>query len=284
MATFRLSMTSTSLTHTLFATREASRSFQFAYWIFLGSIFFSLAGTLLLVVFPSLMGVFGPYYQTLVKAPTWTFMALLPVLSLLMYYPQMGWQRLAFFFGWGCFIGGASELLGTTTGFPFGEYLYTFWLGPKLLDHVPYFIPPSWFALAIITHDLASRLTERRLGRILLASLFMVLWDVSLDPAMSRAFPFWTYPEGGFFYGMPLSNWLGWFGVSAVIIAGYEWLGGGPPPQSRWAAPMFLWNCLFPLLLSLFYGLYVAVLVGIIATAAPLIAVARAERTRTGEA
>ena len=252
-------------------TTLAERLFKIALWGFVGSIVFSVAGTLLLKLAPSLMTVFGPYYPQLVKTPTWTYMTLLPLLPVLMYSRSLGWRRMAFFVVWGSVIGGVSELIGTTTGFPFGAYTYTQWLGPKLFEHVPYFIPLSWFAMSIISLDLARRLTPNRWPRILLATVFMTLWDVSLDPAMSKAFPFWIYPDGGFFYGMPASNWAGWLGVSFVIIAGYEYLAGGLKSTHRWAPEVYALNCAFPLSISLLYGLYGAFIIGLLAAALPLL-------------
>ena len=90
---------------------------------------------------------------------------------------------------------------------------------------------------------------------------------------MSRAFPFWVYPGGGFFYGMPLSNWIGWLAVSLVIVAGYEFIGGGLPGSNRWAGPVYVLNGLFPLLLSLLYGLYGAFFVGAAAIALPFLVI-----------
>lgn len=248
---------------------RVERLFKLFLWVFIASIGFSIAGSLLLKLFPTLMGVFGPYYVELVKAPTWTYMALMPVLSVLMYVRTLGPALMAFFFLWGVLVGGISELMGTTTGLPFGAYNYTEWLGPKFLDHVPYFIPASWFAMAIVCLDLAGRIVDKRWERIVVASLFMVLWDVSLDPAMSKAFPFWTYPDGGFFFGMPAMNWFGWFVVSLVIMMGYEILAGGLPRPSRWAPLIFFLNAFFPLTISLLYGLYPAVFVGAIALVLP---------------
>lgn len=240
-------------------------------WIFIVSIVFSLAGTLALIVRPSLMAIFGPYYESLVKTPTWTYMALLALLPLLMYGQSLGWTRVLGFAVWGCLIGGLSELIGTTTGLPFGPYRYTEWLGPKAFGHVPYFIPLSWFAMSLVCLDLAGRATDRRALRVILASLYMVLWDVSLDPAMSRAFPFWTYGVDGFFYGMPASNWAGWFIVSVIIVAGYEYVGGGVDHPHRQAPLLFALNCFFPFMLCLLYGLYVAFFAGVVATAIPLV-------------
>lgn len=250
------------------------RTFLVCLVIFTASIAFSLAGTLSLVLFPSLMGVFGPYYATLVKAPTWTYMAFLPLLPMLMYWRSLGASLTFFFLIWGSMVGGLSELAGTQTGWPFGAYTYTQWLGPKILDHVPYFIPLSWYAMSIVSLDLAARLSHSRIVRVGVASVFMVLWDVALDPAMSRAFPFWIYPDGGFFFGMPASNWAGWFLVSLVIVAGYEWIGGGLRRPSGWAPIVYALNGIFPALLCFMYGIPLAGVIGLLAVALPLLAVA----------
>jgi putative membrane protein len=99
----------------------------------------------------------------------------------------------------------------------------------------------------------------------------MVLWDVSLDPAMNRAFPFWDYAADGFFYGMPLSNWVGWFGVTLVIMLGYEWMRGNRSIRNEWAPWVYALNCLFPLAISLLQDLYLAALIGALATAIPFL-------------
>ena len=70
---------------------------------------------------------------------------------------------------------------------------------------------------------------------------------------------------------MPASNWAGWLLVSFVIIIGYEFIGGGLRATHRWAPWVYVLNCAFPLALSLLYGLYGAVVAGIVATAIPLL-------------
>ena len=267
--------------------------FKTALAVFVGAIGFSVAGMLLLLLVPSSKAFFGPYLQTLVVVPTWAYMALLGLLPILMYGPLAGWKRVALFALLGCGIGGGSELIGTNIGIPFGEYLYTSWLGPKILGDVPYFIPPSWFAMSLVSLDLAQRVTGRsshaRGRRLFLAATFMVLWDVSLDPAMNGAGAatspfslgmemFWTYPQGDFYYGMPWTNWTGWFGVTLLILCSYEFIAGGLPTESRWAPLVYLLNCLFPIVLCAMYGLFVPALVGVLATAVPLAAAYRAER------
>ncbi len=252
--------------------------FRISFWLFVGSISFSVAGMLLLKLFPSTMSLFGPIYTKLVKTPTWTFMTMLAILPVLMYGPSLGWKRIGAFVVWGCLVGAAGELIGTTgwltvggLPLPFGEYQYTNWLGPKIAGHVPYFIPPSWFAMSIVSLDLARRVTNRRWGYVLLGTVFMVLWDVALDPAMNQAFPFWSYAADGFFFGMPFSNWCGWFGVTLIIIIGYEWMRGDWEIQNDWAPWLYALNCFFPLAISLLRDLYLAAFIGTLTSALPFL-------------
>lgn len=252
--------------------------FRFAFWLFVGSISFSVAGMLLLKLFPSTISFFGPIYTKLVKTPTWTFMTMLAILPVLMYGPSLGWRRIGLFVVWGCLVGAAGELIGTmgilSVGgipLPFGEYHYTNWLGPKIAGHVPYFIPPSWFAMSIVSLDLARRVTQNRWGYLLLGTVFMVLWDVALDPAMNQAFPFWQYAVDGFFFGMPFSNWCGWFGVTLVIMLGFEWMRGDREIKSDWAPWVYALNCFFPLAISLLQDLYLAAFIGTLTSALPFI-------------
>lgn len=248
------------------------QAFVIGFWAFVGTILFSVFGTLALKLIPALGPVFAPIYPTLVKAPTWIYMTLLALLPLLMYGRTNTWPVVWFLFIWGSLVGGMSELAGTTTGQPFGAYFYTQWFGPKFMDHVPYFIPPSWFAMALLSWDLSFRLANNRLQRILVTAMLMVLWDVSLDPAMSKAFPFWIYPDGGFFYGMPFSNWIGWFGVSLIIAWGFEAFTGGLKVLSPYAPTLWMLNCLFPITVSALYGLPDAALIGALVTAMPFLA------------
>lgn len=261
-------------------------AFKVVLALFVGSILFSIAGMLLLKLVPSAMGLFGPALPMLIKTPTWVYMALLPVLPVLMYTDVLGPARMAFFVFWGCLIGGAGELIGTAellevqgVALPFGRYAYTDMLGPKILGHVPFFIPLSWFAMSILSLDLARRVVSGRLERILLGTAFMVLWDVALDPAMQVGTVlspvFWHYPDGGFFFGMPLSNWFGWAVVTLLIMAGYEWIGGSLPTSHPWAPWLYLLNGLFPLLISLVMGLFLAAAIGAVAIVLPLLVVWR---------
>ncbi len=265
------------------------RVFLWSLGIFAGSIAFSILGILSLTLYPPALEFFAPMLSQLIQGPTWVYMTLLGIIPILMYTPSLGARRMTIFLVWGCLIGGGSELIGTTGwlsdlvglswSLPFGDYTYTGWLGPEFAGHVPYFIPLSWFAMAIISLDLARRIPTGRFTRVLIATTFMVLWDVSLDPAMNGAgsaigtVPFWEYAADGFYYGMPLSNWVGWFVVSYIIMWGYEVLGGGLDHIHSYAPVVYLLNCLFPLLILAVQGLIIPLFVGIIATAIPFVTV-----------
>jgi uncharacterized membrane protein len=166
-------------------------------------------------------------------------------------------------------LSAASELLGTTYGIPFGPYAYTHLLGPKLFGHVPYLIPLSWFFMALPSFWLAHqvlRLPNPRsmVLRVLLASLLLLSWDLTLDPAMSFLTPFWVWGEPGYYYGMPLSNLVGWFVTGLVLMSVLEvldairWLQNLP---GGFLSLFYLINLFLPFSMAVFAGLFGAVLV-----------------------
>jgi uncharacterized membrane protein len=124
-----------------------------------------------------------------------------------------------------------SELLGTSTGFPFGHYAYLSGLGYKVVGLVPFTIPLSWFYLGFSAYLLAysglrSGLSRWKLGdfglkmlAVGLGAVLLTAWDLVLDPAMSQApFPFWEFQEVGAFFGMPYRNLVGWIGTGMVFM------------------------------------------------------------------
>ena len=264
--------------------------FLIAFGLFAGAIAFSLSGASLLQFAPAsanmaltwIAETTGVTLEMLIKGPTWVYMSLLPILVATLYWTELGPAKSLAFFALGCLIGGGAELLGTTTGFPFGPYEYNEMLGAKIAGHVPYFIPPSWYAIALVSLDLARRTGVNRWGRIALVAVLMVLWDVALDPAMNMAFPFWTYGIEGPFFGMPWVNWAGWLLTSAVIGLAFELLGGlndAPSPHvERWGPRVYALNTLFSVGICFAYGLPLAGLAGLVGLAAAfgLIAVLRA--------
>jgi uncharacterized membrane protein len=103
-----------------------------------------------------------------------------------------------------------SELLGTSTGFPFGHYHYLSGLGYKIAGLVPFTIPLSWFYLGFSAYiivltgleTLAIPQALKYIGAIGFGSLLLTSWDFVLDPAMSQTtMPFWVWEQPGAFFG-----------------------------------------------------------------------------------
>ena len=114
-------------------------------------------------------------------------------------------------------ISNVMENLGVMTGFPFGPYHYTDVLGPKLFL-VPLLIGPAYFGTGYLSWVLANVLlgTDRRrdapatVGVPVVATFIMVGWDVCLDPGSSTIARIWIWEKGGGYFGVPLTNFLGW--------------------------------------------------------------------------
>jgi putative membrane protein len=110
------------------------------------------------------------------------------------------------------------------TGFPFGHYHYT--SSPRLFL-VPLFIGPSYFATAYLAWMVAVVL----IGDVLrgaswlttvavpvIASAVMVMWDLTFDPTASTIKQFWIWEQGGGYFGVPLTNYIGWFFTVYVFL------------------------------------------------------------------
>jgi putative membrane protein len=174
-----------------------------------------------------------------------------------------------------------AELLGTSTGFPFGEYQYTSLLGYRVLGLVPFAIPISWFymlycALALCARILPAASSERvKWLWSAAAAAMLTAWDVAMDPAMVRT-SHWVWSDPGPFYGMPLTNWVGWF-CTGLIIARCM-LAIVPPlrvterNQREWLPPvLYAVNGVMPIAICLRDGLWWAATLGAAAMATPLV-------------
>jgi len=106
-------------------------------------------------------------------------------------------------------IGYLFEVVGVHTGFPFGEYHYnnSGGLGPELLG-VPVTIPLLWATLSYFSY------TSTR--HPLASSLLMVVTDLTVDPLFSKFDWHWLTP--GQYFGVPITNFLGWLLVSLTIF------------------------------------------------------------------
>jgi uncharacterized membrane protein len=187
-----------------------------------------------------------------------------------------------------------SELLGTSTGFPFGHYHYLSGLGYKIAGLVPFTIPLSWFYIGFSAYIIARAGLEnlaipqalKYIGAIGFGSLLLTSWDFVLDPAMSQTtVPFWVWEQPGAFFGMPYENFAGWFGTGAVFmtVATFIWrLKPLTLPSTQLGIPLavYLGNFAFATITSLAAGIYIPIGLGLLLGILPLAVLYQMATTR----
>lgn len=110
------------------------------------------------------------------------------------------------------------ELLGSKTGIPFGPYAYTAVLQPQLMG-VPAAMFCAWVILIAYVKAILARIGRIGWPAILAGAAWMTAIDLAIDPVATAALDFWRWSSSGPYYAIPLSNFAGWFLVSAVLLA-----------------------------------------------------------------
>lgn len=200
-------------------------------------------------------------------------------------FRTLGWQTWLSFMVPSVLISVSSELLGTGTGFPFGDYHYLNGLGYKIAELVPFTIPLSWFYVGLSAYLIAraglgvskNPTILRQVGAVLLGAVLFTSWDFALEPAMSQtSLPFWFWDQAGAFYGTPYQNYVGWFGTSTVFIGVAALLWRNNPvklesKQLNFPMIVYLSNYAFAAGLSLGAGFVVPVSLGFITGVIPAV-------------
>jgi putative membrane protein len=116
-------------------------------------------------------------------------------------------------------FGTLAETVSLRTGFPFGRYYFTDVMGPKI-GQLPVLLALAYLGIGYLAWVVALLILgyagqpirrTRVLALPLLASLIMMSWDLSMDPIWSMLDQAWIWQVGGGFFGVPLSNFFGWF-------------------------------------------------------------------------
>lgn len=114
------------------------------------------------------------------------------------------------------------ERVGSTTGFPFGEYDYTALLQPQVLG-VPAIVPLAWWGMGLAAREVARAVVGSRgvAMRVAVGAVALTAWDAFLDPQMV-AEGYWVWARDGVYRGIPLTNYAGWLASSAVVMVVLE--------------------------------------------------------------
>jgi len=176
---------------------------------------------------------------------------------------RYGWSGILSFIVVSLVVSNILENTSILTGFPFGHYHYTDLLGPKLFL-VPLLIGPAYVATGYLaTGYLAWVLANVLIGDVrrgattfttlavpFVGAFLMAMWDVCFDPTLSTVQRFWIWEQGGGYFGVPLTNYLGWFftvylflQLFALVIryreSGHETMRTLPRPYYGQAVAMY---------------------------------------------
>ena len=187
----------------------------------------------------------------------------LMLMAALLFYTQnkVNLNLLLFFLA--CFITGiAVEIIGTSTGYLFGNYQYGKVLGPGF-KNVPLIIGVNWFiiiyccgvAVHTLLSDLSKKLSEemeRPIKRIKALSIIVdgatlaVAFDWLIEPVAVKL-GYWTWLGDG---QIPMFNYISWFVISTFLLMIFHLLP--IQKQNKFAINLLLIQAMFFLLLRTF--------------------------------
>ncbi|MEW6387612.1 MAG: carotenoid biosynthesis protein [Thermodesulfobacteriota bacterium] len=159
----------------------------------------------------------------------------------------------------GYLVAWAAELCSINFGFPFGEYIYIpstrdqeLWVaGVPFMDSLSYvFLAYASYSLALLALGrgtwqgrrffLAEDAPLRNSWRtLILGAVLMVSLDIVIDPLTLRGYRWFLgqiygYPEPGVYFGVPLTNFAGWFLVALALIRLLQFLATRLPASPWW--------------------------------------------------
>jgi uncharacterized membrane protein len=171
-------------------------------------------------------------------------------------------------------VGAVCESLSLRTGFPFGHYYFTSLMGPKFIQLPVLLVLAylgigycSWMLSLLILKYRNKPLTGTRVVAVpFLASLIMLAWDLSMDAIWSTLDHAWIWRDGGSFFGVPISNFFGWFLTSFLFYQAFAlYCRANPLPQipsapGYWRFPILCYGvCAYGNLLIFRTGLFPSV-------------------------
>ncbi len=136
-------------------------------------------------------------------------------------------------------LGFAIEVVGTNTGWPFGEYTYGSALGLSIAN-TPLMIGVLWWLLIRSMYDVLSVKISSVWTKSLLVGVAMTAMDVLIEP-VAIELNFWSW-EG---VSVPMSNYIAWF-VLSTLFTRITASGHAKNPMSLWV--LMVLNVFFTIL------------------------------------
>lgn len=141
-------------------------------------------------------------------------------------------------------LGFAAEIIGVSTGIPFGRYEYTDLLQPQIIG-VPVVMGVAWIVLVAYVRAMLSRFRLPVWLATLSASIWMTALDMVIDPLASGDLKYWRWIDRGLYYGIPLQNFFGWFVVSWLIFSTLKLFPARAGQANHWPSSIGLSILLF---------------------------------------
>lgn len=116
----------------------------------------------------------------------------------------------------------ALEVFGAHGSFIYGVFQYTDLLQPQLVG-VPLVMIWVWPLLVASAYGIAQRVFHHRASIIITSVGLLIAFDLLLDPGAVHL-GLWQWAVPGPWYGIPLSNYLGWFIMGCIGSAGLSLL------------------------------------------------------------
>lgn len=217
--------------------------------------------TAIAVIF-HVVGLAGILGTTSANFASLTPLNLLLMAGLLVYTQRQINLPFLFFFLSCYLIGMAVEIIGTSSGWLFGNYSYGSVLGPSV-QSVPWIIGVNWFIIVyccgVSIQGLLSRLTRKlseetglppkaiqTLSVVVDGATLAVFFDWLIEPVAVKL-GYWTWHGDG---EIPLYNYVCWFVVSAIMLMFFRLLPFDK--GNKFAVNLLLIQAMFFLLLRTF--------------------------------
>lgn len=162
-------------------------------------------------------------------------------------------------------VGFVVEAAGVYSGVPFGDYTYTGELRPQLLG-VPLVMGLAWMSLVAQAREVCARWRLPFPVEAAAAALWLTAIDLVIDPLAANILDYWRWSHAGNYYGIPATNFAGWFATGLVAYA----LFGRRLGPNFWARVVGFAIVLFFALLALAHSLLPAALIGFALCAAQI--------------
>lgn len=230
-------------------------------WWMMNNRKFNALMWILVVIFAVVNFLRGAFEEGVVfKIAPYVFVLLLTVFSVWHGIRRYGAKKMLVFFAITFVVSFSYETLSILTGFPFGNYDYSDSFGLKIWL-VPSLIMPAYFSVGYLSWTIGHSIIGKfnlALGKTsvfavpLVASFIMVMWDMVMDPSKSTIGQKWIWEEGGAYFGVPFSNFLGWFlcvFTIFLLFALYQRSQGSKFPREseiiadkvNWMQPMLMY-------------------------------------------